>query len=314
MIEVLKNRYELRSKKINKIEKLKSGKNPLKALERLKNGEVTQEDRDFFLKSFGCFYKKESGDYMIRVRVKDGRLTPNQANKIGEIAKEFGDDYIDLTTRAQIELRYIKEENLYQVLEELKRVGITTYQTGVDNFRGIVVDPLAGVSATSIIDDKRLREKLEESFLERDSEISTLPRKFNIGICGNIKNSSNIYGQDLGFALAKRDGEYGFRVFFGGRVGVIAKDTDIFVDEEEALKLFIGVKELFKKYGFRDNRNKNRFIFLLKEVGFNNFINALEEQCKYKFRRGGELLTDSKIEFSLREKLRDSNSRFAYNL
>ncbi len=310
MVNLLQKKFELRSKKINKIEKIKELKTPKEALESLKNGELSDEDRSFFLKCFGCFYKEKSDDYMIRVRIKEGRLSVKEAMKLGEIAKEYGDDYIDLTTRSQIELRYIKEADLYKVLSLLEEIGITTYQTGVDNFRGIVIDPLAGLSRTSLLDERGLRDFIEDLFLKKDEEIAALPRKFNIGLCGNIKNSSNVYGQDLGFALAKRDGEYGFRVFMGGRVGVIAKDSNIFVNSDEALLLFEGVKELFKEYGFRDNRNKNRFIYLLQEVGLENFIKALEEYCEYEFKRGGEILTWSKVETTLKERLIDG--KFAY--
>jgi len=310
MIDILKEKHTLRSKKVNKVEKIKSSKTALEALNDLKNGNVSDDDRAFFLKCFGCFYKKESNDYMIRVRIKDGRLSPSQAKVVGEVAKEYGDDYIDLTTRSQIELRYIKEDNLYKVLEILESASITTYQTGVDNFRGIVVDPFAGISQSSIIDERALRADIESLFLKNENEIAALPRKFNIALCGNIKNSSNIFGQDLGFALAKRDGEYGFRVFMGGRVGVIAQDSNIFVNQSEAILLFKGVKELFKEYGYRDNRNKNRFAFLLKEVGLNNFISALEEYCDFKFKRGGEVLTQVKVESTLKEKLK--NELYAY--
>ncbi len=312
MIEILKDKHKLRSKKINKIEKIKDIQKPLKALQNLKSLNLSDEDRSFFLKCFGCFYKQNTQDYMIRVRTRGGKLTPVQANRVGDIAKEFGDDYIDLTTRSQIELRYIKEENLYKVLSMLEEVGITTYQTGVDNFRGVVIDPLAGVSRSSVIDERELTKSIEELFLKQEAEIASLPRKFNIGLCGNIKNTSNVYGQDLGFVLAKRDGEYGFKVFMGGRVGVIGKDSSIFVNEEEALILFLGVKELFKSYGFRDNRNKNRFHFLLQEVGLDNFVKALEEFCGYEFKKGGKVLTSTKTESSLKEDLKSGKKAYKF--
>jgi len=310
MIEKLKQANLAHSKKINKIEKIKNSSTPLKGLERLKNGSLLAEDRDFFLKCFGCFYKKQSEDYMIRVRIQDGEITPLQAQKIGEIAKKFGNDYIDLTTRSQIELRFIKEENLYEVLQSLESVGIITYQTGVDNFRGIITDPMAGLSLSSFIDDRILREKIENEFLKTD--ICSLPRKFNIGICGNIKNTSNVFTQDLGFALAKSNGEYGFRVFMGGRVGMVGKDTKIFVNIDEALKLFQGVKELFKTYGFRDNRNKNRFAFLLNEIGIENFIKALEEYLNYEFKKESELLTQKEINYHLEESLLNKQKAYKF--
>ncbi|WP_457564950.1 ferredoxin--nitrite reductase [Caminibacter sp.] len=307
MINILQKAKEAHSKKINKIEKIKALSSSQEALERLKSGKLEDIDRDYFLKCFGCFYKKNTNDYMIRVRVK-GSLTPLQAKKVGEIAKNFGKDYIDLTTRMQIELRFIKEENLFEVLSLLDEAGITTYQTGVDNFRGILYDPFAGISKESILNDLVLRDRLEEEIIGKD--VCALPRKFNIGICGNIKNTSNVFTQDLGFVLAKRDGKIGYRVFMGGRVGMIGQDSNVFVNEDEAVKLFRGVRELFKTYGFRDNRNKNRFAFLLKEVGLNNFIKALEDFLEIDLKKGGEILTSEKINTSLKENL--VNGKEAY--
>jgi len=312
MIEVLQEAFDKRNKKQNKIEKIKAIKKPLEALQNLKNLNITDEDKSFFLKCFGCFYKEATNDYMIRVRISEGKLTPKQAEEIGNIAKEYGDDYIDLTTRAQIELRYIKEENLYQVLTKLENIGITTYQTGVDNFRGIVIDPLSNISKSSIINERVYAQSIQDLFLKVEDEIASLPRKFNIGFCGNYKNTSNVFGQDLAFVLAKKDGVYGFKVFLGGRVGVIAKDSNIFVSEDEILLFFKGVKELFTKYGFRDNRNKNRFHFLLQDVGIKNFILALEEYVDYKFQRGAEVLTSVKTDTSLIEELKDNTKAYKF--
>jgi len=310
MVKLLKDRFDSRSKKLNKIEKIKALQTPTQALDNLQNQQLSDEDKSFFLKCFGCFYKEKTDDYMIRVRVVGGKLTPLQAKIIANIAIEFGDNYIDFTTRMQIELRYIKQEHLYKVLLLLEDAGITTYQTGVDNFRGVLIDPLSGYSRGSILNERRLTKDIESIFLKVESELSALPRKFNIGLCGNIRNSSNVFGQDLGFALSKRDGEYGFRVFMGGKVGVIARDSEIFVNEKEAIILFRGVKELFKTYGYRDNRNKNRFYFLLQDVGLKNFVKALEEYCDYEFKKGGEVLTQIKVENSLIEEL--SSGKKAY--
>jgi ferredoxin-nitrite reductase len=70
---------------------------------------------------------------MLRIRIPAGQLTPIQATKLGEISTKYGNDYIDITTRQQLEFRYLKLENLATVLRELDSVGITTFQTGDDN-------------------------------------------------------------------------------------------------------------------------------------------------------------------------------------
>ncbi len=45
----------------------------------------------------------------------------NKPRRIGEVAREFGEDYIDITTRMQIVLRYIKIENIAKVYKSIKR-------------------------------------------------------------------------------------------------------------------------------------------------------------------------------------------------
>ena len=115
MIELLQKAKDKRSKKINKFEQVKEKMSPKEAYERLgelaKKGydAITPEEKNVFLKYFGLFDKDEftPKQFMLRVRIPGGRLTPEQAKTLGEVAKEFGNDYIDLTTRMQVELRYI---------------------------------------------------------------------------------------------------------------------------------------------------------------------------------------------------------------
>ena len=53
---------------------------------------------------------------------------------------------------------------------------------------------------------------------------------------------------------------------------------------------------LFKTYGFRDNRNKNRLHFLIESVGIDNFANAIIEQSGLPLASSGELLLSSEYE------------------
>ncbi len=132
-----------RSFKLNKIEKLKELKNPIEAYNKLKeyakNGykSIPKEDKGFFLKCFGIFDKPATpNQFMMRLRIRGDQLNYDQALAVGEIAREFCKDYMDLTTRAQIELRYIRVEDLPTIIKKLESMGLSAYQTGVDNFRG----------------------------------------------------------------------------------------------------------------------------------------------------------------------------------
>ncbi len=230
---------------------------------------------------------------MLRVRVPIGQLTHEQTYRIGELAKVYGDDYIDITTRMQIVLRYIKIENIATVINSLREVGLSTFQTGVDNPRNIVTDPLDGLAYDNIIPVKPIVDRFQEMTIENPEWISVLPRKFNTGILGSLSNSCNIFGHDCCFVLANKNGRFGFNVFLGARVGVQAIDADVFVTIEETPAFFMALLEVFKAFGYRDNRNKNRLIFLLRDVGMSNFIEAIKKESGLSFDTAGVMMVQS---------------------
>ncbi|AFV97735.1 MULTISPECIES: hypothetical protein [unclassified Sulfuricurvum] len=283
-----------RSAKRHKTESIKDAFSATEAWERLigysKTGyaSISDDDKDFVLKSFGIFDRPATPErFMIRVRIAGGGLSVEQALVVAYVAKSFGQDYIDITTRQQIELRYLRIEDLPEALKLLEDVGLTSYQTGVDNFRNILIDPLDGLAMDNIISTKAIMEQIQSVFLKNPDWITTLPRKFNIGVNGSLSNRCNIFGQDFALSLAEKEGEYGFNLYLGGRVGSLAHDADMFVAPSEAVRVFEAVATLFKTYGFRDNRNKNRLKFLIEAVGMSEFRAAIEEQLGHAMPKAG---------------------------
>ena len=298
-MEALQKAYEARSKKVNKIEKVKELKNPQEAYEKIneyaQNGydSIPDEDKKYFLKCFGIYDRPATPErFMIKLRIPGGHLNSAQARVIGECAKEYGQDYIDLTTRQQCELRYLKIEDIPALLERLKAVGIDAYQTGVDNIRSIMSDPLDDMSFDNVLPSHKTLLKLQEKFLYSPEWISTLPRKFNTAISGSLANRCNVFCHDASFVLAQKDGCYGYNMYIGGKVGKIAKSADIFLaNEEEVIKAFESITDLFKRFGFRDNRNKNRLYFLVEAVGIKEISKAIRENAKVDFATAGETMT-----------------------
>ena len=283
-----------RNKKLNKIELLKQEHSPKEAWEKLEFyaqkgfSSIPEHDLNYFFKCFGVFYRPATPErFMLRVRIPGGRLNYQQAVKIGEVAKKYGNDYIDLTTRMQVELRYIRIEDLPTVLKELESVGITTFQTGVDNFRNIVQDPLDGLSFDNVIETWDILQKLQSIFLKKEEWICKLPRKFNISICGSFSNRCNVYGHDACFVLAEKDGIFGFNVFLGGKVGAVAKPADVFLLGEEVPPFFEALGRVFKKYGFKDSRNRNRLKYLIDAVGMEEIIKAIEIEGGREYQKAG---------------------------
>lgn len=317
-MNILKTAFESRNKKQNKVEKTKALKVPMNVYMKLEEiaslgyEHLSKEDSGYFLKCFGLFDK--GVDFMLRVRLPIGQINNKQAIRIGEVAQKYGNDYIDITTRMQIELRYIKIENIAKVLKELKDVSISTFQTGADNPRNIVADPLDGLAFDNIIDTKPIVDELQKMTIENPEWISVLPRKFNTGILGSLSNSCNIFGHDCCFILANNNGEFGFNVYLGARVGVQSKDANIFVTINEVNDFYMALLETFKTYGYRDNRNKNRLHFLLQDVGIKAFIDEVKRISGKDFKEAGQTLVQSQNISLGSNKVLLKNGKYAHKI
>jgi ferredoxin-nitrite reductase len=315
---ILEKALEARSKKVNKVEITKALKMPMDVHAKLEEiaasgyENLSKEDSAYFLKCFGLFDKGE--DFMLRVRVPAGQLNYEQAKRIGEVAKKYGNDYIDITTRMQVELRYLQIKDIAKVLAELKEVGISTFQTGVDNPRNIVTDPLDGIAYDNIIETMPIIEKLQAIFGENPEWISALPRKFNTGVLGSLSNSCNIFGHDCNFVLAQKEGIFGFNIYLGARVGMQAKDANLFVTIDEVPSFFEALLNVFKAYGYRDNRNKNRLVFLLNDVGIENFIEAIKKESGKAFTTAGITMVQSQNIALGSNKVLGRNGKFNYKI
>jgi ferredoxin-nitrite reductase len=298
-MEALQKAFDARNKKLNKIEKLKSLKSPKEAIEKLEEyaqqgfDAIPEEDKSYFLKCFGIYYRPATPEkFMLKLRIPGGYMNAQQAKVIGECAAEFGQDYIDLTTRAQCELRYLRIEDLPTIIKRLEAVGINAYQTGVDNIRGIMADPFDESAFDNVLPSHHILLKMQDIFLNNYDWISALPRKFNVAITGNIANRCNVFCHDASFVLAQKDGVYGYNMYLGGKVGVVGKPADIFLkDEEEVLAAFNSIIDIFKRFGFRDNRNKSRLHFLIEAVGMTEIAAAIRENAGIDFARAGITMT-----------------------
>ncbi len=105
------------------------------------------------LKWQGLFLRRRTpGFFMIRIRIPNGTATTAQVAAIAKIARKFGRGIADITTRQQVELRWIQIKHVPEIFERLRRVGLVTLQTGMDNIRNIVGCPLAGSAPNELFD------------------------------------------------------------------------------------------------------------------------------------------------------------------
>jgi len=285
--------------------------NPIEQLKAEKNGlDVGQDiprfaeqgyeaipagDRDHRLKWYGVFFRKRTpGYFMMRIRITNGISTSSQFRAISGIVNKFGNGVADITTRQQIELRAIKIENIPEILNRLRDVGLVTLQTGMDNIRNVVGCPVAGLTPKELLDASPIARTFTDMFVGNKA-YTNLPRKFNVTITGCLENCTHAETQDLAFIPATKDigGETinGFNVLVGGKNGSggyrIASKLDVFVRPEEVAEVASVVVLLFRDHGFRKGRNLARLAFLIDAWGIEKFREALELRLDYSLPRDG---------------------------
>jgi len=248
----------------------------------------SESDR-FYLKSYGMYNLKVRPDaWMIRLRIDGGIVGAAFLKQVAQIAQAQALQIL-LTARSQIELHGLTAEMVYPVWSMLQNAGIETHQNLTDNFRALVTDPLDGLSSDSLIHCAPIIETIRASFLNVPEWMGTIPRKFNTALIGRESPSFNPWGNDLLFALAQREGAWGFNIYLGGKNSHVAQSADIFCMPDEAPGLFDAIARTYQTHGLRGSRAKIRLFHLIESVGMAQVHTWIEENYATPLAPAGEL-------------------------
>jgi len=248
-------------------------------------------------KFWGVFSHRsgQEGYCMMRLTNCNGRLDPGQLRAIGKAAEEYakgpednpeyGNGWIDFTTRQSVQLHWVKFEDVPKVWDIIEPAGVTTRSAGGDTMRNIVGCPVAGKTDDEIIDTLPILDRFQEEIRD-DDDLCNMPRKFNISITGTPEGGAQDSINDIGLEPAKKeiDGEeeLGFNVRVGGGLGGheprVARALNVWVEPDRAVDIVRNFVELYHDHGNRQNRNKNRARFFVDEHGTEWIREKLQEE------------------------------------
>lgn len=116
-----------------------------------------------------------SGDgLVVRVRPRLARLTANQVSGLCAASERFGNGTIDLTNRANLQLRGIGEGDHHSLLEALSALDLLDAEPGIEAKRNILVTPFYRKGD--------LTHRLAADLIKRLREFPDLPAKFGFAI------------------------------------------------------------------------------------------------------------------------------------
>src|SRR4029079_18057420 len=200
---------------------------------------------------------------MQRIKIPRGQVTAEQLDVLADLAEEYSDRILHVTTRQDFQLHFVHIEDTPDLMRRLAAVGITTREACGNAVRNVTACPIAGVCHSESFDVTPYANAIMFFLLGHDDTLD-FGRKFKIAFSGCGDQPCGLTNfHDMG-AIAKTrvvNGETkrGFEYYIGGGLGGApypAALFDEFVPEEELFPLTQAVCRVFGRLGEKENRSR----------------------------------------------------------
>ncbi|MCP4300934.1 MAG: NADPH-dependent assimilatory sulfite reductase hemoprotein subunit [Gammaproteobacteria bacterium] len=287
-------------------------------------------DADTQLSKFHGIYQQDNRDirnerkrqklepaysFMVRARIPGGMLTASQWLAMDQIANEYANESIRLTTRQAIQFHGVIKRELKQTIAAINQSTIDTIAACGDVNRNVMAPPLPALSsvhrqvqrhAESLsghlmpasrayheiwLDGKKIESSNTE--IEPIYGDTYLPRKFKSAFVVPPRNDVDVFSQDLGFITIVKGGEIkGFNVTVGGGMGMTHGDNatyprlgDVFgfCRPEHVLAVAEAVVTTQRDFGDRSDRKHARLKYTIDDRGIDWFRSEVEKRSGVLF-------------------------------
>ena len=272
-------------------ERVKRELHPLDAypllLEHASGNKAPEKEEIFRFKWNGLFYLTPNKEaFMARLRIPGGQLRTFQLRELANIAKQLTTGYVQITTRANLQMRLIEPKDTPAFLHRIQSVGLHTRGSGADNIRNLTANPTAGIDPHELIDVLPLCHEMAQIIIN-DRAFYDLPRKFNIaydggGLIGTVEDTN-----DVGCKAVKIGNEIYFRIAVGGATGhkAFARDIGVVVKPAELNRVVAAMVRVYIANGNRTDRKKARLKHLLEKWTLEQYLAETEKLLGYELQR-----------------------------
>ena len=267
-------------------------------INRAKKKEISLEELKPHRVSFGVYEQREKGTYMLRIRCAAGIIRPEQLEKVAGLSIKYGNGQLHITTRGELQLHYVKLEDIITIARQLQSIGLSSRGGGGNTVRNIVAPEDAGIDPEEVFDVTGFNLALTERFIaEEDSW--TMPRKFKVAFSGSGADKAYASLADLGFIAHIKDGKEGFRVYIAGGLGTKPAIGNLlfdFIPADQVYPVAKAAKQLFWKYGNRRNKHAARLRFLYNSLGEEEFKQRFNQELEEVKKSQNPILAIHRIE------------------
>jgi sulfite reductase (NADPH) hemoprotein beta-component len=288
-------------------------------------------DDDFQLLKFHGSYMQDDRDvrgergkkkldkaymFMVRLRIPGGFVTSSQWRQLDDIAVNYGNKSLRITTRATFQFHGIIKSNLKRTMQAIYASGLDTIAACGDVTRGVmsVANPYLSKAHREAYD---LAKRTSLYFLPKTGAYSEiwlngdpipgkeytnpeketiyghtyLPRKFKFVFAVPPDNDVDVFAHDCGFIAIVEKGEIvGWNVTAGGGMGMTHGVPETFprlgdmlgyCDHDKAIEVAEVILKIQRDWGNRSDRSRARLKYTIEDHGLENFKAEINKRLGY---------------------------------
>lgn len=226
----------------------------------------------------GLFYATPAEDGILsRVRIPGGIISSQQCRAIADIADDYGGGYVDVTNRANLQIREIRTSINSQVLNHLQDIGLGSRNSDVDRIRNIMTSPTAGIDPEELIDTRPFVQAWDD-YIATHPALSALSAKFSVCFDGGgivqVRDRLN----DILFAAVLVDNEVYFRLHLSvGAKGQPPSDMKILLSPNECLPVLAALTDVYLNHTDINHQRRLRLRDLLNTLGCENYLQEVQQ-------------------------------------
>ena len=227
----------------------------------------------------GLFYATPARDGIIsRIRIPGGIINSEQGRAIAEFSERFGEGYVHVTNRANLQIRKIQGITS-EVLTTLQKVGLAATLTEVDHLRNIMASPTAGIDSLELIDTRPLVKELD-AYICGHPELKGLSPKFSVAFDGGGAVSICEQKNEIIFrAIASQDwGLVERNIYFQL---ILGDATNILLKPEECLSVVVAIAQVYLDNVDKTLARKPRLKHLLQDKGVEWYLQQAQSYLPF---------------------------------
>ncbi len=212
-----------------------------------------------------------------RMRIPGGILNSQQCRAIADLADRYSTGCLQVTNRANLQIRDLNSAISPEVWHDLQELGIASRCVEVDPIRNIMASPTAGIDRQQLLDTRPLVTAWD-NYLQTHPELSELSPKFSVGFDGGESVSIRALHSDILLAAGRdADAEIVFRLHLNG-------DTGIIIQQSQCISVLAALANTYLEYSKNEHRiegKKPRLRHLLADWGVESYLKRVEENLPF---------------------------------